>query len=46
MRLDEILDSMEPGFKFVTVDERFCRKVSKEIEPKPPVRLLADLKES
>lgn len=36
----------ELGFEFITADERFCRKVSKEMKPKTPVRLLADLKES
>lgn len=34
------------GFEFITADERFRRKVSKEMEPKSPVRLLADLKKS
>jgi len=36
----------ELGFEFITADERFCRKVSKEMKPKASVRLLADLKGS
>jgi len=36
----------ELGFEFITADERFCRKVSKEMKPKAPIRLLADLKGS
>jgi len=36
----------ELGFEFITADEKFCRKVSKEMGSKVPVKLLADLKAS
>jgi predicted nucleic acid-binding protein len=36
----------ELGFEFITADEKFSRKVGKEMGSKAPVKLLADLKVS
>jgi len=36
----------ELGFEFITADEKLCRKVSKEMRSKVPIKLLADLKAS